>query len=78
MVRRGSFVVRYCLFMIHGGRDGGCCGGRGGSRAGGHGGSSLDDHCVIVRGSLLFVRGSSLFVVHCCGFCYSLFVHWEI
>jgi len=32
-------------------------GGRGGDHSGGRGGSSLDDRCVIVCGSSLFVRG---------------------
>jgi len=42
--------------VVHGGRDGDRGGGRG--RCGGHGGSSLDDRCLIVHGSSLFVRGS--------------------
>ena len=52
-------MILRCSFVIHGGRDGG----RGGVQRCGHGGSLLDDHCVIVRGSSLFVRGSLLFVV---------------
>ena len=43
-------MIRHCSFVIGGGKDG--------DRGGGRGGSSLDDCCVIVRCSFLFVSGS--------------------
>ena len=59
-------MVRHCLFVVWGGRDGGHDGGREGGRGGGRRGSSLDDRCAIVRGSSLFIRDSSLFMVRHC------------
>jgi len=58
VIRRCSFVIRRCSLVVRGGRDGGCGGGRGGGRGDDHGGSSLDDYCVTVRDSSLFVRDS--------------------